>query len=44
MDLREIRWKRLYCIDLVQDREKWRAIVKTAGETSGSKKHGEILD
>ena len=27
MDLREIRWKRWYCIDLVQDREKWRAVV-----------------
>jgi hypothetical protein len=29
MDLREIRWDGLDCIDLAQDLEKWRALVNT---------------
>jgi hypothetical protein len=30
MDLREIRWSGLHWINLVQDREQWRALVNTA--------------
>jgi hypothetical protein len=29
MDLREIEWGGIYWIDLVQDRDQWRALVKT---------------
>jgi hypothetical protein len=29
MDLREIGWDGMYCIDLAQDREQWRAPVNT---------------
>jgi hypothetical protein len=29
MDLREIGWDAMDCIDLVQDREQWRALVNT---------------
>jgi hypothetical protein len=29
MDLREIGWDDMHWIDLAQDREKWRALVKT---------------
>jgi hypothetical protein len=30
MDLREIGWDGMDCIDLVQDRDRWRALVNTA--------------
>jgi hypothetical protein len=29
MDLREIGWDGMYWIDLAQDRDQWRALVKT---------------
>jgi hypothetical protein len=29
MDLREIEWDRMDCIDLAQDRDQWRALVNT---------------
>jgi hypothetical protein len=29
MDLREIRWDGMDCIDLAQDRNQWRALVNT---------------
>jgi hypothetical protein len=29
MDIREIGWGGMECIDLVQDRDKWRALVNT---------------
>jgi hypothetical protein len=29
MDLREIGWDAVYWIDMAQDREQWRALVKT---------------
>jgi hypothetical protein len=29
MDLREIEWDGMDCIDLAQDREQWRALVST---------------
>jgi hypothetical protein len=29
MDVREIGWSVLNCIDLAQDRDKWRALVNT---------------
>jgi hypothetical protein len=42
--LREIRWKHLDCIYLVQDREKWRAIVNAVMNFRAPIKCGEILD
>jgi hypothetical protein len=29
MDLREIVWGNMYCIDLAQDRDQWRALMST---------------
>jgi hypothetical protein len=29
MDLRQIGWDSMDCIDLAQDRDKWRALVNT---------------
>jgi hypothetical protein len=29
MDLREIGWDGMNCIDLAQDRDQWRALVNT---------------
>jgi hypothetical protein len=29
MDLREVEWKGIECIDLFQDRDRWRALVYT---------------
>jgi hypothetical protein len=29
MDLREIGWDGVVCIDMVQDRDQWRALVNT---------------
>jgi hypothetical protein len=30
MDLKEIEWHDMDCIDLAQDKDKWRALVDTA--------------
>jgi hypothetical protein len=30
MHLRKIGWDGIHCIDLVQDRDQWRAVVNTA--------------
>jgi hypothetical protein len=30
MDLREIGWVDMFCIDLDQDKDQWRALVNTA--------------
>jgi hypothetical protein len=29
MDLREIEWGSMDCIDIAQDRDRWRALVNT---------------
>jgi hypothetical protein len=29
MDLREIGWDGVYCIDMAEDRDQWRALVTT---------------
>jgi hypothetical protein len=35
MDLREIGWGGMDCIDLAQDGDKWRALVNTAMNLRG---------
>jgi hypothetical protein len=42
MDLREIRWDGMDCIDLAQDRDQWNALVNS-NELSGSIKCWEVL-
>jgi hypothetical protein len=44
MDLREIGWDGADSIDMVQDRDQWRALVNTVFEPSGSMKCWEILE
>jgi hypothetical protein len=43
IDLREIGWNGMDLINLAQDRDQWRAIVKRGNETSGSIKCWEVL-
>jgi hypothetical protein len=38
MDLREIEWDGMDWIELAQDRDQWRALVKHGDEPSGSLK------
>jgi hypothetical protein len=44
MDLREIGFGDVDWIHWAQDRDRWRALVNTVGEPSGSIKCGEFLD
>jgi hypothetical protein len=43
MDLREIGWDGMDWIDLAEDRDQWRALVKKGGEPSGFLKCWEVL-
>jgi hypothetical protein len=36
MDIREIGWKGVHWFHLVQDRDQWRALLKTASINSGN--------
>jgi hypothetical protein len=42
MDLREIGWDGVDWIDMAQDRNQWRALVKHGIEPSGSMKCGGV--
>jgi hypothetical protein len=44
MDLREIGWNGMDWIDLVQDRDQWRALVNTVMNLQGSIKRWEFLE
>jgi hypothetical protein len=44
MDLREIEWGGMDWIDLVQDRDQWRALVNTVTNLRISVKCWEILE
>jgi hypothetical protein len=44
MDITEIGWGSMNWIDLAQNRDQWRAIVKHGNEPSGSIKCWEILE
>jgi hypothetical protein len=43
MDLREIGWEVLDCMHVVQDRDEWLALVKTARTSEFHKKAGNSL-
>jgi hypothetical protein len=43
IDHNEMRWDDVNCIDLAQDRDQWRVVVKTVIEPSGSIKCWEVL-
>jgi hypothetical protein len=44
MDIREIVWDGVDWIDVAQDRDQWRALVKNCDETLGSIKWCEVLE
>jgi hypothetical protein len=43
MDLREIGWDGIYWIDLVEDRDQWRAFVNTVMNTRVPQSAGKFL-
>jgi hypothetical protein len=44
MDFREIRWDGMDWVDLVQDRDQWRALVNAVMNLRGSVKCWEVLE
>jgi hypothetical protein len=44
MDLREIGWDGMDCIDLAQNRDRWRALVNTVMNLRGCIKCWEVLE
>jgi hypothetical protein len=44
MDLQEVGCRGIVWIDLAQDRDRWRALVKSGNEPSGPIKCGEFLN
>jgi hypothetical protein len=44
VDVREIGWSGMDWIDLVQDREQWKALVNTVMNLRGSMKFWEFLE
>jgi len=44
MDLQEVGWEGMRCINLAEDRDRRRMLVNAAMKLSGSIKRGEFLD
>ena len=44
MDVQEVGWGDMEWLDLAQDRDRWRALVKVVMNLRGSAKCGEFLD
>jgi len=44
MDHQEVGWEGMRCINLAEDRDRWRVLVNAAMKLSGSIKRGEFLD